>query len=335
MPPDRRDSRACSTSPWRPPGWSGYLRPPGFALAGFARPDSRADRQCLAAARHRVPFALRASKASCRVRSQIGFETCPANPEPLQTLPIASRGRNPSSARALYLSIAGRPRSASPTSPHPCRAGSYPVTRFGKVQPSRQPGGESPGRRFRPWILPGGNPRSEESAHQRPVRGVIVHDQDLCVSQAWLHFGHWRAGRGCFSRTAVNQNVDPLPSSLSTPIRPPNISTSCLEIVRPKPGAAVSTRPGPIRLDERLEEGGGSVLPEADARIAHGEAQGGRAFVLGLESHPDGDFALWRELHGVAHRFTRTWRSRPGSPRRRQGVPGSNSQISSSPFPMP
>ena len=55
------------------------------------------------------------------------------------------------------------------------------------------------------------------------------------------HFS--KLGRGCvmtasdicFSNLAVNQNVEPCPSTLRTPIFPPIISTSCLEIARPNP----------------------------------------------------------------------------------------------------
>ena len=36
-------------------------------------------------------------------------------------------------------------------------------------------------------------------------------------------------------KTAVNQKVDPAPSSLSTPISPPIVSASCRDIARPRP----------------------------------------------------------------------------------------------------
>ena len=39
----------------------------------------------------------------------------------------------------------------------------------------------------------------------------------------------------CFLKTAVNQNVDPFPSSLSTPILPPIISANRLDIANPRP----------------------------------------------------------------------------------------------------
>ena len=40
---------------------------------------------------------------------------------------------------------------------------------------------------------------------------------------------------GCFSNLAVNQNVDPFPGVLSTPIRPLIRATNCSEIDKPKP----------------------------------------------------------------------------------------------------
>ena len=39
----------------------------------------------------------------------------------------------------------------------------------------------------------------------------------------------------CFSSTAVNQKVEPFPSSLTTPISPPISSASCLETASPNP----------------------------------------------------------------------------------------------------
>ena len=43
------------------------------------------------------------------------------------------------------------------------------------------------------------------------------------------------APSGRFASRAVNQNVLPRPSSLSTPMAPPIISASCLEIASPSP----------------------------------------------------------------------------------------------------
>ena len=43
------------------------------------------------------------------------------------------------------------------------------------------------------------------------------------------------AGARCFSKSAVNQKVEPWPGVLSTPIWPPISSTSCLEIASPNP----------------------------------------------------------------------------------------------------
>ena len=70
---------------------------------------------------------------------------------------------------------------------------------------------------------------------------VVLGDQNARLSPAEL----WRdtsllggasvALPDCFSRDAVNQNVDPCPSLLSTPTSPPISSASCLEIASPRP----------------------------------------------------------------------------------------------------
>ena len=44
-----------------------------------------------------------------------------------------------------------------------------------------------------------------------------------------------RGGLGANGSSSLNQNVEPLPSSLSIPSEPPISSVSCLEIARPKP----------------------------------------------------------------------------------------------------
>ena len=57
---------------------------------------------------------------------------------------------------------------------------------------------------------------------------TFVPVRETCASPA-------RFLEGCFSRTTVNQNVEPFPSSLSTPTCPPMSSTSCLEMDKPRP----------------------------------------------------------------------------------------------------
>src|SRR5262249_51450784 len=58
-------------------------------------------------------------------------------------------------------------------------------------------------------------------AHQPPIALVVLHDEDQLA-------GHARSGR-------VKVNVDPLPISLVSQIRPPCSSTNFLASVRPSP----------------------------------------------------------------------------------------------------
>src|SRR2546430_12707623 len=63
--------------------------------------------------------------------------------------------------------------------------------------------------------------------------------------------------RSCLSNFAVNQNAEPLPRVLSTPIWPPIISTNCLEIARPRPVPPylrVVDPSEPVRSEEHTSE---------------------------------------------------------------------------------
>ena len=70
----------------------------------------------------------------------------------------------------------------------------------------------------------------------QPVGGVVVDDQDAHAAEVRPGTRPRRArGGGCLPKTAVNQKVDPRPSSLSTPISPPISSARRLEMARPSP----------------------------------------------------------------------------------------------------
>ena len=64
---------------------------------------------------------------------------------------------------------------------------------------------------------------------------VVVHDEHAQVAQARADCRGRRPPSGLFSSFVVNQNVEPSPGSLLTPISPPIISTSCLLMARPSP----------------------------------------------------------------------------------------------------
>ena len=63
--------------------------------------------------------------------------------------------------------------------------------------------------------------------------------------------GSRRARASPTLKRTVKMNVLPAPGSLSSRIWPPISSTSCLEIARPKPGAAVLAGGGGVGLLER------------------------------------------------------------------------------------
>jgi hypothetical protein len=62
-------------------------------------------------------------------------------------------------------------------------------------------------------------------------------------------------------------NLEPLPTSLSTQIRPPCISMNFLLIESPRPGAAVFARNGGVGLLELGEEAGDLVRRNADPGV--------------------------------------------------------------------
>ena len=68
------------------------------------------------------------------------------------------------------------------------------------------------------------------------VGGVVVHDQHAAAPCRRAGRRHGRRRRlGCRPKRAVKWNVLPLPTSLSTQMRPPISSTSCGEMARPRP----------------------------------------------------------------------------------------------------
>src|SRR6266705_2297592 len=87
-------------------------------------------------------------------------------------------------------------------------------------------------------------------------------------------------------KAAVKWNVLPAPSVLSTQIRPPISSTSCLEMVSPRP---VSPGHRPVGLGKRIENGFSFVRGDPDAGVPDREVQSDRAVLLDLNRRPDHD----------------------------------------------
>ena len=78
-------------------------------------------------------------------------------------------------------------------------------------------------------------PADEHLFEHAPVRGVVVDDEDAQVAQI-DRVGNRRAAAAVTNaKLAVKWKVLPVPTSLSTQMRPPISSTSCDEIVRPSP----------------------------------------------------------------------------------------------------
>ena len=64
---------------------------------------------------------------------------------------------------------------------------------------------------------------------------ALLSASNTCLAGRGFCFAGAAFPTACFANRAVNQNVDPLPGSLSTPISPCIIFTSCREIVSPSP----------------------------------------------------------------------------------------------------
>ena len=104
----------------------------------------------------------------------------------------------------------------------------------------------------------------------------------------------------CLPSLAVNQNVDPLPVSLSTPTVPPMRAARRCEMERPSPEP-----PKRRVVDESTCVNGWKSIPSfslgnADARIADGELQQHALVVLLRNGHLQDDLSALRELHGIA-----------------------------------
>ena len=114
----------------------------------------------------------------------------------------------------------------------------------------------------------------------------------------------------------------PLPGSLSSQSRPPISSTSCAEIVRPRPvppyrrvvdASACTNAP---KISHCLSCG------DADAGVAHREPHGTSSSLRSIDSDLDHDLALSVNLMALPTRFRMICRRRPGSPTSASGHVG-------------
>ena len=131
-----------------------------------------------------APLLAQGEQGFTQTGSQIGLETCPANPSSRRRAHslCAGQTRHQHQRRLLQLRISRN----SPSQLLPVHAGqahvqqcdSKRVGTLGRLAENRQ-GGVSIRGFFR-----AATPGAQESAYQRPVRGVIVHHQHLRVLQA-------------------------------------------------------------------------------------------------------------------------------------------------------
>ena len=135
----------------------------------------------------------------------------------------------------------------------------------------------------------------------------------LLLSPSRRVWGVPRPPRPRVVRGMVKWNVLPLPSRLSTQIRPPPSSTSRGRSPA-QAGAAVLARGRTVGLVESLEDG--LLLAPAESRF---RCRGRRSatHAVAVATRPSTSTALSPRsvnLMALPSRFSRTWRKRPGSP---------------------
>ena len=177
--------------------------------------------------------------------------------------------------------------------------------------------------------------RRAARARMRRVGGVVVDDQDGAGPRERGPDVDSTGGRGLRPRPkrAVKWNVLPAPGSLSTQIRPPISSTSCAEMVRPRPVppycAWSSRRPArrPRRSAAACPAG---CRCRCRAPRSAGTATGRLPSATSTATRRPRPRSV--NLMALPTRLTRTWRSRPGRRRSASGTSGAMRQASSSPF---
>ena len=97
----------------------------------------------------------------------------------------------------------------------------------------------------------------------------------------------------------MNQKVEPCPTTLSTPIRPPIKAAKRLQIVRPQPGAAIAARGGTVSLGERLEDVFLLVGRYADTAVGHQKTERNGALIFMVFADLQRYAALGGEFDGV------------------------------------
>ena len=138
----------------------------------------------------------------------------------------------------------------------------------------------------------------------------------LISSPTVIGFSFW----GCFLKTAVNQNIVPLPSRLSTPISPPIISASCFDIVNPKPVppyfrvVELSAWENLSKSRSRLFWGIPTPVSETLKRMVTWSASSFSRMARIITS----PFSV--NLMALPARLTIIWRRRPGSPHSSEGT---------------
>ena len=105
------------------------------------------------------------------------------------------------------------------------------------------------------------------------VRGVVVDDQHPGCRPDCAAVAPVTVGARCFSKSAVNQKVEPWPGVLSTPICAAHQLDQLLGDRQSQSGAAVLARGRAIGLNEGAEQSSLRLRGDADAGVLDLEAQ--------------------------------------------------------------
>ncbi len=143
------------------------------------------------------------------------------------------------------------------------------------------------------------------------------------------------AGRGCSatlcSRT-VKRKVEPFPSTLSTWICPPISSTSCLEMVRPRPVPPNRrvVEPSAWRNDSKIRGSCSGLMPMPVSFTAN--SMTASSPLSSITSTRSDTSPAVVNLMALPIRLTSTWRSLPASPKKERGRSGGSEQAISRPL---
>ena len=155
--------------------------------------------------------------------------------------------------------------------------------------------------------------------------------REVVISARFKNSGGSERSDVCLSNRAVNQNVEPFPTSLSMPISPPINSASCLEMESPRPVPPYLRVVEPsawvngVKMAARRSSGIPMPVSRTEKRIMTDSASSDSVSAL-ITTSPS-----WVNFMALPARLVIIWRILPGSPFNFDGTSGSILQISSRP----